>query len=83
MTLSKRQIRQLENIIASAQAVLASAGSATGSKGRVAARPKRVRRSGKELIAFRKTLRAERRKGIPVADIARKHNVSPAYIYQL
>ena len=83
MTLSKRQIRQLENIIASAQAILASAGSTAGSKGRTAARPKRVRRSGKELIAFRKTLKAERRKGTPVADIARKHNVSPAYIYQL
>lgn len=82
MSLTKRQIRQLENIITSAQAVLDAAGSSAGG-GRVAARQKRVRRSGKELVAFRKALKAERKKGVPVADIARKNNVSPAYIYQL
>jgi hypothetical protein len=46
-------------------------------------KPKRVRRSGKDLAAFRKMLIAERKKGVPVADLARKHNISSAYIYQL
>ena len=85
MSLSKRQIRQLKNIIASSQAILdAASNEPAGGKGNAAAkRPKRVRRSGKELIAFRKALKAERKKGVPVAEIARKNNVSPAYIYQL
>jgi DNA-binding IscR family transcriptional regulator len=26
---------------------------------------------------------AERKKGVPVAELARKHNISSAYIYQL
>lgn len=85
MSLSKRQIRQLENIISSAQSILATAGSETGKgpKAKSSGGGKRIRRSGKELTAFRKALKAERKKGVPVSDIARKHNVSPAYIYQL
>lgn len=85
MSLSKRQIRQLEGIIAAAQSVLDTAAkdAANGKGDAKANRPKRVRRSGKELIAFRKALKAERKKGVPVAEIARKNNVSPAYIYQL
>jgi len=43
----------------------------------------RIRRSGKDLIAFRKAIRAERKAGVPVATIAAKHGISPAYIYQL
>ncbi|PWB83740.1 MAG: hypothetical protein C3F11_05055 [Methylocystaceae bacterium] len=41
------------------------------------------RRSGKELLAFRKALRAERKNGVPVAEIAKRHKVSKSYIYQL
>lgn len=44
---------------------------------------KRTRRSGAELIAFREMLAAERSSGIPVVELAKKHGVSPAYIYQL
>ena len=80
MNLTKQQIRKLETIILAAQAVLSEAKSASDGKG---AKAKRVRRSGKELAAFRKMLVAERRKGVPVADLARKHNISSAYIYQL
>ena len=79
MNLTNQQIRKLESIIAAAQAVLAEAKSARG-KG---LKPKRIRRSGKELAAFRKMLVAERKKGVPVAELARKHNISSAYIYQL
>ncbi len=41
----------------------------------------RVRRTGKELTAFRKMLKTERRRGVPVADLAKKHKISTAYIY--
>lgn len=80
MNLTKQQIRKLESIISAAQAVLSEA--ETASKGK-STKTKRVRRSGKELVAFRKLLIAERKKGVPVADLARKHNISSAYIYQL
>ena len=43
--------------------------------------PKRPIRE--ELIQFRKMLKGERRKGIPVVALARKHGISPAYIYLL
>jgi len=79
MNLTNQQIRKLESIIAAAQAVLSEAKAANG-KG---VKPKRVRRSGKELTAFRKMLVSERKKGVPVAELARKHNISSAYIYQL
>ncbi len=89
MPLTKRQISQLQKIIETAQTILAevedakadgrkSASSEAGSE-----REPRIRRSGKELAAFRKMLKAERKKGVPVAEIAQKHNVSKAYVYQL
>ena len=43
----------------------------------------RKRRTGRELVQFRKMLKAERRKGIPVSEMARKHGISTAYIYLL
>ena len=43
----------------------------------------RIRRTGRQLIEFRKMLKVERRKGMPVAALARKHGVSTAYIYML
>ncbi len=80
MNLTNQQIRKLESIIAAAQAVLSEAKAAPNGK---SAKPKRVRRSGKDLAAFRKMLISERKKGVPVAELARKHNISSAYIYQL
>lgn len=44
---------------------------------------KRIRRTGNELVAFRKTIKAERRKGVSVDALARKHGVSAAYIYMI
>lgn len=88
MELSKRQIGQLQKIIEAAQAILADAGKTSQRRKSIAsasapARKTRARRSGKELAAFRKTLRAERKKGVPVAEIAKRHKVSTTYIYQL
>jgi hypothetical protein len=80
MNLTNQQIRKLEAIISAAQAVLSEAKGAANGK---TVKAKRVRRSGKELAAFRKMLVSERKKGVPVAELARKHNISSAYIYQL
>ncbi len=43
----------------------------------------RRRRSKKEAIALKKLLKAERRAGVPVAELAKKHGISTAYIYML
>jgi hypothetical protein len=44
---------------------------------------KRLRRSGKELAQFRKMLKTQRKRGIPVAELARKHGVSSGYVYMI
>ena len=43
----------------------------------------RTRRSKKETIALKKLLKAERKAGVPVAELAKKHGISTAYIYML
>lgn len=45
--------------------------------------PSRTRRSKKEVAALKKLLKAERKSGVPVAELAKKHGVSSAYIYML
>ena len=88
MNLSKRQISQLLKIIETAQAILAGASNnAPTHKRKIPSNssgPKATtRRSGKELVAFRKALRAERKSGVPVTEMAKRHRVSTSYIYQL
>jgi len=88
MSLSKRQISQLKKLIETAQALLAEASDKTpirkskiisnGSGSKLT-----TRRSGKELVAFKKTLRAERKSGVPVVELAKRHGVTKSYIYQL
>jgi hypothetical protein len=78
--MDRTEAAQLRKIIAIAQGLLDGKGKKTGQGGNGQGR---IRRSGKELAAFRKTLKAERRAGVPVAEIARKHGVSASYIYQL
>ena len=88
MSLSAKEIAQLRKLISIAENLIqqspapkrgrpAKAGPETTKTG------KRIRRSGKDLVAFRKMLIAERKKGTPVAELARKHGISAAYIYQL
>lgn len=83
MSLSAKEISNLKLLVRLAQALLSEAEDASrppkGSK-QVAHKPRR-RRTGKELLAFRKLLKTERKAGVPVADLARKHGVSTAYIY--
>ncbi len=88
MALSKRQVSQLQKIVETVQAILAEANKDSQvqkrkTPSRAPARQTRSRRSGKELMAFRKALRSERKSGVPVAEIAKRHNISKAYIYQL
>jgi hypothetical protein len=47
------------------------------------AAPSRTRRSKKETIALKKLLKAERKKGVSVSELAEQHGVSKAYIYML
>lgn len=79
--LDSQDIKKLQRIVAIAEKLIANGAKKKSSGGNGAA--KRRRRSGKELTAFRKMLKAERRKGVPVSELARKHGVSSAYIYQL
>ena len=88
MSLSAKEITQLENLISIAEQLIkqssaAEASASTKKSSRASVAVKRVRRSGKELIAFRKMLIAERKKGITAAELSRTHGVSQAYIYQL
>lgn len=86
MSLSAREIAELRKIVAIAQKLLAAAEEKPRTSRAGAARPaakKNSRRRGKELIAFRKTIAAERKRGVPVAEIARKHGVTPNYVYQI
>jgi hypothetical protein len=88
MALTSKELKELETLLRRAQELIgkatdpADAKSASKPSARRAART-RIRRSGKDLIAFRKAIRAERKAGVPVAKIAEKHGISPAYIYQL
>jgi hypothetical protein len=85
------QVTKLKTLIRLAQELLRDAESSgvravnrnSSSQNKNGSIAKRARRSGKELVAFRKMLKAERKKGLPVAEIAREHGISSAYIYGL
>lgn len=92
MALHAKEIAKLRRIIVLAEKLIAE--SSKPKRGRPALhngngmaktrnKGKRLRRTGNQLVRFRKMLKAERRKGVPVAELARKHKISSAYIYQL
>jgi hypothetical protein len=89
--MSAREISKLRRIIRIAEQLIAlSPKSRRGrppSLGKGSAKNrsggKRVRRTGSELVQFRKMLKTERQRGVPVSELARKHSVSSAYIYML
>ncbi len=78
MSLNAKHMKKLEQIIEQAKEILQLA-NASGKAGNTP----RKRRSGKELVAFRKMLKEEVAGGASVIEVAKKHGVSPAYIYQL
>lgn len=82
MQLSKHDISKLKKIIALAEKMISSSAKSSP-KAKPSSKGKRIRRTGKQLVAFRKMLKAERKKGAPVAALAKKHGISTAYIYTL
>lgn len=92
MALTAKELALLRRIIALAQKLIAESPKpkrgrpASSDRAKVEQKPtaaKRIRRSGRELKKFRAMLKAERKKGVPVATLARQHGVSAAYIYWL
>jgi hypothetical protein len=90
MALKPQELAKLRRIIAIAEKLINGAGSSkrgqTRSTNRIASRGNfrnRPRRTGRELVAFRKLIKSERKKGVPVAALARKHGISAAYIYMI
>lgn len=86
MSLSAQEIAKLRRIISLAEKMIANGQEAVSFRRGTASDEnsgKRIRRTGQELARFRKMLKAERKKGVPVAELARKHGVSSAYIYML
>jgi hypothetical protein len=91
MTLRAKEISKLHRIITLAENLIAE--SPEPKRGRPPiydgngvhrrANGKRIRRTGNELMRFRKMLKAKRKRGALVADLARKYGISSAYIYQL
>ena len=71
MSLSPHEIAELRKIMSIAEKILAKA-TTPKKPARVATstpKPrKNARRKGKELVAFRKTVLAERKRGVPVAE---------------
>ena len=90
MVLGAREIAKLRRIIEISVNLIASVPPpkrgrppSTFSNGAPKLANKRSRRTGKDLTEFRKMLKSERRNGAPVAEIAKRHQISASYIYQL
>lgn len=83
MQLSKKQISQLIKILETTQQILADASRERPSSGTREQTGTRTRRTGKDLVAFKKAIKAERKAGASVADLSRKYGVTPSYLYQL
>ena len=89
MQLSLRQVARLQSIIDTAQKILsdaskaAPAGARTKTASRLGNNGPATRRRGADLVAFRKMIKAERKAGSSVADLAEKLGVTPSYIYQM
>ena len=73
--------RKLRKIAASIEELATAIEAMPVLKGKSA--PTRTRRSKKEVIALKKLLKAERKAGVPVAELAAKHGVSKAYVYMV
>jgi hypothetical protein len=86
MSLTAKEVAELKKIVARANELIAKANGKEMTKVKSSARRSvavKNRRSGKELESFKKMLKAERKAGVPVAQIAKKHGITPAYIYQM
>jgi hypothetical protein len=83
MSLTAKEVAELRKLVARAKELIAKAeGQSVKSTARRSTSV-RVRRSGKDLVTFRRMLKAERKAGVPVGELAKKHCVTPSYIYQM
>lgn len=84
MSLSSQDLEQLRKIVAIAERLLAKSESGDRASSRSsAAAAGATRRKGKELVAFKKKVMAERKRGVPVSEIARKYGITANYVYQM
>ena len=86
MPLTTQEVSKLRRIIRLAENLIQKSGkrSVVASNGKLETKVrKRIRRTGQELVQFQQMLKAERKKGISVSEMARKHGISTAYIYML
>lgn len=79
VSLTAKEAAQLRKIITLAEGLLVDAGKISTGKSAASGR----RRTGKELETFRKMLKQERKSGASVSALAKKHGVTPSYIYQI
>lgn len=86
MSLTVKELAELKKIITRAKELIAKAKDEKPSTIKSSARRStsvKSRRSGKELETFRKMLKSQRKAGVPVAQLAKKHGITSAYIYQI
>jgi hypothetical protein len=83
MSLTAKEITELKKVVARAKELIAKAEGQSAKPNARRTSSVRVRRSGKDLVTFRRMLKAERKAGVPVAQLAKKHGVTPSYIYQI
>jgi hypothetical protein len=83
MSLTTKEVTELKKIVVRAKELIAKAESKPTSSNARRSAPARTRRSGKDLVVFRRMLKAERKAGVPVTQLAKKHGVTPSYIYQI
>ena len=91
MTLTKRQIGKLNKIVVMAQGLLDQAAKAnrsspeakrsTAKAGTIGG--KRFRRTGADLVKMKSDILKGRAKGVSAVELAKKYDVSTAYIYMI
>lgn len=89
--LSKRQRSQLDKIIKQVEKIISQADAAEarsrkiGRQSHLKSRGKstRIRRSRTESNKMKREIKAARKRGVKVADLATKYGVSSAYIYMM
>lgn len=83
MSLTAKEVSELKKIVARLKVLMAKAEGKTVKSTARRSTSVRTRRTGKDLVSFRRMLKAERKAGVPVAQLAKKHGVTPSYIYQI
>jgi hypothetical protein len=85
-TVTKRQIAKLKKLVLMAQDLLESAEAnpvGPAANARRGNRPIRHRRTAAEAAKMRSDILAKRAKGVSALSLAKKYNVSTAYIYMI